>query len=103
LGEYFDKWEIEHPQWFVMENGRATFPYMKQLVEAIRDEDGNDVLKLAYSDVKIAKLISVAPKLLLLSYVLLALHSGGMPDSGGENLEVAYKALREVVTESETE
>jgi hypothetical protein len=60
------------------------------------------VLKLAHSDLRIAKLISVAPKLLLLSYVLLALHSGGVPDKGGENLELAYKALREVVKEAES-
>ena len=45
MGEYFDKWEIEHPQWFVMEDGKARFPHMKQLVEAIRDEDGNERLK----------------------------------------------------------
>ena len=56
MGDYFDKWEVGHPQWFVMNDGKATFPHMTQLVEAIRDEDGNDVLKLAHSDVKIAKL-----------------------------------------------
>ena len=103
MGEYFDKWEIEHPQWFVMEDGKARFPHMKQLVEAIRDEDGNDVLRLAYSDVKKAKLISVAPKLLILSCVLLALHSGGIPDSTGETRELTYKALREAVEEVEAE
>jgi len=102
-GEYSENWEIEHSQWFIMKDGKTTIPYMKQLVDAIRDEDGNDVLELANSDVKKARLIAVAPKLLFMSYLLLALDSGGISDSKGKLRGVASKALREVVEEAEAE
>jgi hypothetical protein len=103
MGEHFENWEIEHSQWFIMKDGKTTFPYLKQQVDAILDEDRNDVLKQANSDVKKARLIAVAPKLLFMCYLLLALDSGGISDSKGKLRGVACKALREVVEEAEAE